>query len=371
VVKKAGKVQLIRLLLDKIIQREDEKRWRHRGLLGHGRFHDLLSWVAYTMIRDDRSFFATEQIAQFVQGQLSSSEGEREDVVNEMAEEFRTRTWLHAEGAQYHFRHEVFTIVLAAIFVIENLTPSTIQNLSGWNRDASNADTVVACARDLIQPVTVLTMAGCLQTVRRPAGVERLIVDLLRDSDMSTQSIERRSLLDSSEIPPLLGAAIKAASEEPAIARAVISCVVPLVRHSKKALQASMCYLALQKPEFLSSPAAFMQTLNVLSALRELQRENQYHHLPFEDLLKETDALIGNDDRLVSAAGLSRRELANPFTYQAQFDQLKMRLQRDQPDGATHTYIAHAAKYLSDYTSSKARAIRGLQPRPQKKRGGR
>lgn len=365
---KPGKVQLIKSLLDRIIAREDEKRWRHRGPLGHGRFHKLLTWVAYTMIRDERLFFGIEQVQQFVQGQLSAGENDSEDIVREMSEEFRTRTWLHAEDGQYCFRHPVFTVVLAATFILDNLTPGGAQNLGEWNRESSNAETVVACARDLLTPLNGMSIAACLQKGKRPASIERLVGELLNDTNLSARACEQPKWLDAPDLPSVMGSAIKAASEQPSIAAAVMSCIIPLVQHSSRALQGAICYLALQKPESLTTPATFNQVLKVLSALWGLRKHNSYQHLPFEDLIKETETIVGNDDRLLTAAGLTRRDIANPFTYHAQFGELRRRLQRDQPDAPTHTYIVHAADYLTGYTSSKRQAIQSLHPRPHRQR---
>jgi hypothetical protein len=280
--------------------------------------------------------------------------GGPKQIAEQMAEQFRTQTWLHAEGDGYRFRHEVFTHVLAAQYILHSLSPEGIGRIRDWNPESRDASTVVAYVRQLITPRDVVLATGCLVQGTLTAYGRALILAILRETDKSSETREGHNWLNDSNVRNALGPAIKAAIAEPEIAGPFLSCVCPWTTRSQVALEVALCFLALGKRlKEEGGPKLLPPLLMIVRELANI-REPHGHVRRFEDLLEEMKESPRTDERLLKAAGLSAWDIWNPFVYEAVLNDLDQRLPENSPDVGTWRYVRHAAQYLRDYVLSKS-----------------
>ena len=271
-----------------------------------------------------------------------------------MAEQFRTQTWLHPEGDGYRFKHDIFTHVLAAEYIRENLAPENVSQVDDWNPASRDASTVITYTQELLSPPQLLSAASCLTQGALTAYGRTLILSILKDIDKSSRTREKPDWLADSGVRPTLGLAVKAAMAEPDVAGAVVSCVYPHVARSQQALEVALCFLAVGKRlKEGGGTKLFAPLLTVIAELAKI-REQHGHGRSFEDLLDELRETPRTDDRLLKAAGFSARDIVNPFLYEPVFSDLDQRLRENTPDPGTWRYIRHAAQYLRDYVQSKS-----------------
>lgn len=246
--------------------------------------------------------------------------------------------------------------MLAADYILDVFAPETIQELGEWNPNSINAETVTAYCRELVTSRQAITIASCIVRAKLTVSAKRLVLDLLKDLDLSEKTGLDTKWLDDRNASVDLGSAVAAAASEPVIARAVLSVILPLLSSSKKAQQASLCYLALVRSSSLGTPAAMNEIQTVFAGLSGLANAGG-SRMAFEDLLRQGDSLNGNDDRLVKSAGLSLHNIKDPLSYHAQVVDFAGRLAKDRPDNRTYIYVRHAADYLSSYAKSKSKSL--------------
>jgi hypothetical protein len=148
------KADFLGYLVDKLLDREQNKRQRHGGLAADFElFQRVLRAVAFSMVCQGLSYISPNQLESFVFRALERLPSRSEEDVDA----FRTMAWIHrSEDGALAFRHEALTLVCAAQHICAMFEVRDALALSEWQSAAPLADIVCDYAGKTIRCSAVL-----------------------------------------------------------------------------------------------------------------------------------------------------------------------------------------------------------------------
>jgi hypothetical protein len=292
-------------LVDKLLDREQKKRQRHRALAEDFElFQRVLRAVAFSMICQGSFYISPSQLEAFVTRSLETIP----DRTGEDVDSFRTMAWIHRSADDaLAFRHEALTLFCAAQHVCAMFERRDALGLENWDPSAPLADIVCAYAGDIIKSDAVLNatamLGGDLQI-----NVKRLIKDVLevakhRDDfgEMRISQLEERTI----------GAICRGIAKETQLAQLPIDILLKALG-GKRALQVTIVLLW-----FFSrtpSPGAVVASLHLLH--RIVKRD--WNFCDELRLLKE-DPGSAFDAMLLKELHINTKALIDATSYEAIF----------------------------------------------------
>jgi hypothetical protein len=82
------------------------------------------------------------------------------------------------------------------------------------------------------------------------------------------------------------------------------------------------------------------------------------HSLHFEDLLTSLEKNCPINEQVIKSAGLAKKELTDPFSYERLFSEFTLQLAETTPIGR---YVRHAAQYLRSRLGAKSSVRKRVQ----------
>ena len=156
---KGQKAHFLSYLVNKLLEREQEKRQRHSGLPENfALFQRVLRTVAFSMICRGSAAISPTQLEAFVQ-----RAAENLGRTSETVDAFRTMSWIRrSEDGGLTFRPEALTLICAAEHVATALANRDVLAVADWQQAAPLASVLIEYSSEMVDGAAILGAVALL-----------------------------------------------------------------------------------------------------------------------------------------------------------------------------------------------------------------